>query len=156
MSPWTAVMQSLHSSLIDEVIERASEPKPTLGLPIRLAKWHPPQGDGQSSKDLKIVLIDCEFKGHKPTGFLSIALSHAASQRLQLSAEQFWQAVFKRAGSEFHRRSIQPITGNIEAIATEATSLSSAVSRLIWTPIELNTNELIFFGVGIYELSEKK
>ena len=39
MSPWTALLESLHSALIDEVTDRHPEPKPELGLPKRQSQF---------------------------------------------------------------------------------------------------------------------
>ena len=42
MSPWTALLQSLHSALIDEVTDRHPEPKPELGFPKKQSQFQFP------------------------------------------------------------------------------------------------------------------
>jgi hypothetical protein len=152
MLPWTALLQSLHSALIDELVERVPEPKPTLGMPIRFSGWKLPD----STNALSLYLEFCEFKEGLPgptkkEGFAVIALTESASQRLHLTPENFWKAVFKRTGTEFNYRKIRPIWSRGMSCSGDAQSSLEklAPTRLIWTPIELGPGEKVFFGVGI-------
>jgi hypothetical protein len=150
--PWTALLQSLHSALIDELVEKVPEPKPTLGMPIRFSSWKLPEAD----PSITLYLEYCAFKeglpgSTKKDGFAVIALTELASKRLSANPEIFWKAVFKRTGSEFTHRNIRPIwSGGISYSAKDLVSSDlQTLTRLIWTPIELSPGERVFFGVGI-------
>ncbi len=142
MNPWTSYLQALHSALIDELVELAPDPKPVLKMPERFNSWILPEATLTS-----VCIIPTEFKDH-PLGFGVIALSELAVQRLGLSAHDFWSRIYKKAGVEFHRRNIKPITSDAMTPSQVAKDLGK-LTRMIWTPVMLAEGEECYFGVGI-------
>ena len=60
MSPWTALLESLHSSLIDELTDRHPEPKPELGMPIRMNAFVAPSAELQTAL-VSLVVIQSQL-----------------------------------------------------------------------------------------------
>src|SRR4051812_31960997 len=106
MSPWTALLESLHSALIDEITERHPDPKPELGMPLRQSRFALP-----SAKVDAIILSEVSFDQSK--GIALIATSTACLKTLKITNSDLWKALLKRAGSEFSRRQIQPKLGQV-------------------------------------------
>jgi hypothetical protein len=146
MSPWTAFLESLHSALIDELAERQEEPKPELGMPVRQRQFAFP------SAELSAALV-CEVTFSSPAGdsvgFALIGADPTCAKKLKLDAQGIWDAIVKRAGSEFMRREIRPRFGSsTELRAPGALPPGFAVpGRVIWVPFKLNPG-ICYLGVG--------
>jgi hypothetical protein len=138
MTPWTALLESLHSALIDELTERHPEPKPTLGMPIRQAKLSLPPS-------AQAVLI-CEFSFDEARGFAMLAFEDGFMQALNILPEDLWQAILKRAGSEFMHRQIRPKTGQIQTF----TDLKGYIDpgRVVWIPFQIPAGTC-YLGLGV-------
>jgi hypothetical protein len=66
MSPWTALLQSLHSALIDEITDRHPEPKPELGLPKKFKSFQFP-----FAKAEKLFWAKTSFPGSVGASFIA-------------------------------------------------------------------------------------
>ena len=133
-NPWSALMESLHSALIDELNARWPEQKPTLGLPKRDSQFVLP------ATDACVVTVSI---GGSPPGLAALALDPSLTKGGQ-SAQKLWSAVTDRARVEFAHRKISPAFGNT---ATKAPS-DVRPSRVIWIPIRVDAGQL-WLGVGI-------
>ena len=143
MSPWTAFLESLHSALIDEITERHPEPKPELGLPLRQNRFGIPSPDVE-----RLLIIEVSFDAGK--GIALLASQQGFIKALKLNSNELWQAMLKRAGSEFMRRQIQPRFSTLQDIAATDTFPASTLqcARVIWIPIRLPGGQC-FVGVGV-------
>ena len=144
MSPWTALLESLHSALIDELTERHPEPKPELGLPSRHSSFTLPK---ESPPEILFCEVDQEPGGK---GTVLLALDLGCSKTLKLSAEELWKAILKRAGSEFMRRQIKPKLGRV-TLAAAGPALPAGYNepqRLVWIPFRLPAGR-IYLGMGV-------
>lgn len=139
MSPWTALLQSLHSALIDEVADRHPEPKPELGLPKKQSQFQFPAPN--------VLWIKTSFPG--TSGAVLIAYQPEFFKDLKINPLQFWELISKRAGSEFARRQISPGFGkptefkDTDVIPSEL----SVLPRIVWIPITLPAGSC-WFGIA--------
>ncbi len=102
MNPWNKLLEALHSSLIDELCERAPEPKPELGMPARFDSLTFPAEACE-----RILLTPVTMAGMKGLG--SLAMDPDAEKRLGVNALAVWESLLARAWrSEFPRRGIDP------------------------------------------------
>lgn len=132
MSPWTALLESLHSALIDELTERHPEPKPTLGMPTRSKTLSAPEGVAQ------VLFCEATFDPAQ-RGSALLAFDPPFMSAINLPAEDFWQAILKRAGTEFMRRSIRP-TLSPPVVMKPPITLPKGFpepTRVIWIPFEI-------------------
>lgn len=150
MNPWTALLESLHSALIDELTERSPEPKPVLGLPIRKSQWTVP-----ATHAGQILIAEISQKNCEPgTGFACLTLDGASAQSLGMQAQDLWAALLRRAGTEFGRRGIQPLvsrtlqTDERNTLPSGLAASARAPSRVIWIPISAGGGQ-VFLGLGI-------
>ena len=143
MSPWTAFLESLHSALIDELTERHPEPKPELGLPMRQNRFAMPSAEVE-----QLLLVEVAFAGSQ--GLALLASQQGFMKALELKPEKLWQAMLKRAGSEFARRQIQPKLSAIQELKATDTFPASTLqcARVIWIPVRVPGGQC-FFGVGV-------
>lgn len=151
MSPWTALLESLHSALIDELTERHPEPKPELGMPQRHKQLAMP-----APTALQVVICEVRFVLEKPDaqgnpelrGFALLAADADCARKLKLDAEKLWEAILKRAGGEFMFRNIKPRLGSARALSEpELPSGFAEPTRVIWIPFKLNPGTC-YLGVG--------
>lgn len=150
MSPWTALLESLHSALIDELIERHPEPKPELGMPQRHRHLAMPAPGALSA-----VICEVSFALAQPTtassetcGFALIAVDEACAKNLKLDAPLVWNALIKRAGREFGFRGIQPRLGDLKVLKGPTLPAGfSEPARVIWIPFKLGSG-VCYLGVG--------
>lgn len=143
MSPWTALLESLHSALIDEITDRHAEPKPELGLPLRQNRFALPSPDLD-----RMLLVGVAFDGSQ--GIALLASQEGFDKSIRLSQKELWQALLKRAGSEFARRNIVPKLTSLQEVHATDTFPAATVqcARVIWIPIRLPGGQC-FFGVGV-------
>jgi hypothetical protein len=147
LSPWTALLESLHSAMIDELTERHPEPKPELGMPVRRATF---EAIGDACDQVLVARAAFEEVPLGGTGLAMLALSPEARTLLNLDEKSLWNALLKRAGGEFLHRKIKPKLEAAQVIAVSAV-LPSGVSqpqRVIWIPFKLGSAQLRL-GVGI-------
>jgi len=144
MSPWTTLLESFHSSLIDELIERHPEPKPELGLPTRKPKFELPE-TGLAS----VICATADF-GSSPTGCVALCLSAGAAKKLKLQSSELWAAVGKRAVVEFGHRGIQPRLGQATPLGAGGTLPAgfSEPQRMVWIPFRIG-GDVIYLGMGV-------
>lgn len=142
MSPWTALLESLHSALIDELTERHPEPKPTLGMPVRHSRLQLPK----SSTDLMI----CEVTLSEKRAFALLAFEPSFMTELKTTPVELWSAILRRAGSEFMRRNIRPLVGNPREFRNgeELPPGYAEPARVIWIPFEIPAG-ICFLGLGV-------
>src|SRR6185437_13800310 len=143
MNPWTGLLESLHSSLIDEVTDRHPEPKPELGLPLRQSRFALPSPEVEH-----LLLVEVSFDASQ--GIALLASQDGFAKSLKLDSQKLWDAMIKRAGTEFNRRQIQPKFAPVQQLrATDAFPNSTLkCGRVIWIPIRLPKGQC-FFGVGV-------
>ena len=142
-SPWTALLESLHSALIDELVERHPEPKPELGLPLRQNRFAVPSVGIE-----RLLLAEAGFDASQ--GIALLATEPGFMRKLALTHQQLWQAMLARATGDFARRGIQPrFAAAREFRATEAFPPSTLrCARVIWIPLRIPSGEC-FFGIGV-------
>jgi hypothetical protein len=143
MNPWTALLESLHSALIDELVERHPEPKPELGMPIRKTQFSLPDPSATS-------WILCELVCDGQRGIAVIAMNADCSKTLDIGPGALWDAVMKRAGAEFSRREIRPRVSQQEE-PKNTTPLPKGYpepGRMIWIPIRLPAGSC-YLGLGV-------
>ncbi|MGK5090210.1 hypothetical protein WDW86_21890 [Bdellovibrionota bacterium FG-2] len=148
---WTALLQALHSAMIDELVERHPEPKPELGLPARKNSWEMP-----CPLDLgtEVLIVGVEIGEQR--GMVSLVLSLTAQKKLGCTAHRLWEQLLGRAQVDFVRKGIQPQTGISQVFNYQGTqdtkidlpSNFNEPTRLIWTPFRL-AGEAIFLGIGL-------
>lgn len=131
-SPWTGLLEALHSALIDELTDRHPEPKPVLDLPRRHSSWTIPGQD-------VTTILRCEFQFGDQAGTALLALAPPFAQALGLTPILLWQAVLKRAGSEFHLRHLHPKLGPVNEFSTAAPPPENLgrARRLVWIPLQI-------------------
>lgn len=131
MTPWTALLESLHSALIDELTDRHPEPKPTLGMPLRQNKIQLPQ------KAVSILI--CEFEFGTAQGFSVLAFEPSFMTSLKITPTELWKSILKRAGSEFLHRKIQPKIRLEREFAHRETFPEELPqpSRTVWIPFQI-------------------
>ncbi len=147
-NPWTALLQALHSAMIDELVERHPEPKPELGLPARKNQWEMP---GSLDSATEVLIVSVEIGEQR--GIVSLVLSPLGQKTLGCAAQRLWEHVLSRAKVDFARKGIQPQTGipqvfNYQGAQIDLPSNLHQPTRLIWTPFRL-AGEAIFLGIGL-------
>jgi hypothetical protein len=146
MSPWTALLQSLHSALIDEVTDRHPEPKPELGLPKRQSRF-----DFPSALTKKILVVDVSIptSDGASEGFAMLGFQPEFLNAAQLKAPELWSAMLKRAQSDFSRRNISPIFGKPSELKSSADASKEllALKQIVWIPISVPQGEC-WFGIA--------
>jgi hypothetical protein len=143
MSPWTALLQSLHSAVIDEVTDRHPEPKPELGLPKKQSAFQFP-----SAQASKLFWVKASFS--ESTGAVLIAFQEEFFQALGVSVAQFWELIAQRADGEFARRNIAPLFEKRAEFSSPAQTPDELVrlSKVVWIPIELPGGQC-WLGIGV-------
>lgn len=142
-SPWNALLESLHSALIDELNERFPDEKPELGMPMRQAELAAPaEGIGE------YALIEIELSAQKGIALIGVAL--LGTDSALGDALKLWQAVFKRAQPEFARRGISPRAMSISKArgCTPALPKGIVPNRVIWIPFKIDQAR-IYLGLGV-------
>jgi hypothetical protein len=148
MSPWTALLQSLHSALIDELTDRHPEPKPELGMPVRQNEFAFP------SVDFPVALV-CEVTfvlsdGKESRGFSLFGMDPICAKKLGLDTRGGWDALVKRAGGEFMHHKIRPRFGSVVELRNPERELPAgfaAPGRVVWVPFKLNPG-ICYLGIG--------
>lgn len=131
MTPWTDLLESLHSALIDEITDRHAEPKPTLGMPLRQNKIELPQ------KEVSILI--CEFEFGTAKGFSVLAFEPSFMASLNIAPAELWKSLLKKADSEFLHRKIRPKIGT-EKEFTHCETFPEELpqpSRTVWIPFQI-------------------
>lgn len=147
MSPWTALLESLHSAMIDELTERHPEPKPELGMPVRRSAF---EAIGDACDQVLVSRAAFEDVALGGTGLAMLALSPEARTVLKLDEQKLWNALLKRAGGEFLHRKIKPKLEPAQVIAASAALPPGLAQpqRVIWIPFKLGSAQLRL-GVGV-------
>ena len=143
MSPWTAFLESLHSALLDELIERHPEPKPELGLPMRKSQFALPEPSATA-----IVLCEVE-QADKSRGIGCIAMNSGCSNTLGIGPKALWDACMKRAGADFARREIRPRISQVVEVKNTIPLPKGfpEPTRVIWIPVRFPSGSC-YFGMG--------
>lgn len=143
MSPWTALLESLHSALVDELIERHPEPKPTLGLPLRQREF------GAPAESLKSLLVTQVAIGDNQ-GLACLALDSACLTELGIQPSTLWEALVKRAAVEFARRQLRPRFDKSAELGPGVKLPPGHLQpqRVIWIPFTLKDGRC-FLGIGV-------
>jgi hypothetical protein len=141
MTPWTALLESLHSALIDELLVLHPKTKPVLGLPTRQKGFACPPGVTQ------VLRIPVEFRhqAHERS-FGHVFLARRSEQ---VALEDLWNAMKNRAGAEFSRRQIQPLFSQPSLYRSELgwEPKVPLPGRTVWIPIDSYFGQ-IYFGIG--------
>jgi len=146
MSPWTALLESLHSALVDELTERHPEPKPELGMPSRHRELVLPAAGMAGALICEVGFT--QEGGPDLRGFALFAADLECSAKLGADSRQLWQALIKRAGGEFAFRKIKPRLSDVKDLKTAALPTGFPTpTRVIWIPFKLNPG-VCYLGVG--------
>ena len=144
MSQWNALLEALHSSLIDEINARLPDEKPILGMPRRMSNFALPS-DKTAGFLASEVVLDERAKG---AAFIAIEPGLSNGGGLGAEAEErLWSAVTKRAIPEFARRKIEPAFGPPRMGKVSLPPGIPAPRTLIWIPFGLIRGQ-VFLGVG--------
>ena len=127
--------------MIDELVERHPEPKPSLGMPTRLTSFALPNMRFQSA-------LACEVQLDNTRGLALVAMDEGCQKVLELDPEKMWSALLKRAGSEFMRRSIKPLIIASQRVTSELPKSLPQPGRVIWVPFDLPSGSC-FLGMGV-------
>lgn len=139
MTLWTAVLESMHSALIDELNESFPKSKPVLGMPKQKLGWFVP-AEG-------LFLYSVGIEGN-PAGRIFIATGQEFEKRFKFGPEKLWAGVERRAGAELMRRQVQPrFAGKGKTELTDQTLL--ALTKTIWIPFEVEGCP-VFLGIGVF------
>lgn len=142
MTPWTALLESFHSALVDELNVRLPDQKPELGLPRRSREWVLPE------ESVSAALAAVVVTGNAEAAVL-LAFEKGDSATLGASLEQFWGALLGRAGAEFSRRGIQPKVMPPARIA-RGDGLPRGfphLTRFVWIPFRVR-GDCLYLGLG--------
>ncbi len=143
MSIWTALLESFHSALIDELNSSKPSSKPELGLPIRHSQL-------QSPSQQALIAIWVQVFA-EPSGAVFLACDEKLKVVLKLqSVEALWKTVVERAHREFEHRKIKPRFGAVQGLSPDFSMPKglSPLKRVIWIPIGLDGGKC-FLGVGV-------
>ena len=132
MNVWNALLQSLHSALIDEINVQFKKDKLELGLPKRHEGWFSPE----HLEALHFSRV--HFKSGE-TGVVCLSIPPSIDK-------DFWTKTLSRAEVEFKRRSVEPLLGDLTP------SLPAQTTRMVlWMPVKLVSRSLYFdLGIGVY------
>lgn len=142
MTPWTALLESLHSSLIDELTELHPEPKPILGMPTWQRRIQLPQ--------LKVTLVLCEFEFGSQKGLSLLTAPPDLITSLRTTPMDLWSSILKCSEKEFCRRKISPKIGVAHEFPDcDALPLGYVEPRgAIWIPFEIPAGKMNL-GLGV-------
>ncbi|HUP57158.1 MAG TPA: hypothetical protein VM598_06875 [Bdellovibrionota bacterium] len=142
MNPWTAILQSVHSALIDELTDRHPEPKPELGMPLRENHYRVPDPSLTS-----VLACGIEISGQR--GVLFLAGEPGFAKKLGLAPTELFQAVLKRAGGEFMHRGIRPVfSAPVTVLGSSPLPGDLPVpGRVVWIPFKIPAGTC-FLGLG--------
>lgn len=143
MKSWAALLESLHSALVDELIACFPGQKLELGMPIGKNSFELPSSSINRS-------VFSSFRVEAVSGLILLAFEGDPRKILGISGLALWEKVLKRAGSEFARRGIHP---HIDPAwehdhFTRLPENVSTPSRVVWTPFKI-TEFRIYFGMGL-------
>jgi len=148
MNPWTALLESLHSAVVDELTERCPETKPGLGMPLRQREFAKPE---PSVSSITIVRVDLASK----EGLVILGLNDRCATSLGASIREVWNGIQKRSGREFEWRRIRPVfLQPVELVGSPTTSFRlpegcPIPARVIWIPFLVGGGGGKFYlGVG--------
>jgi hypothetical protein len=147
MTPWTHLLESLHSTLIDELIERYPDFKPELGMPRRANEWALPT----HLPVQEMILINVQFDHHLELGFSGLAAKWDSDFEPDFDLKSLWQKLRLRAQKEFQRRALAPLWGPEVSLTAyhQLPEPLSAPKRLIWIPVKVPTLQL-WLAIGTY------
>ena len=132
MTPWTSLLESIHSALIDELTERHPKPKPELGMPVRKTDITLPDQRLEST-----LLISVEMDDSR--GIVMLSFQNEFMKALHTDPQEFWRALGKRSGTEFARRNILPRFAKPELLegALQVQDRAQTPLRVVWIPFKL-------------------
>ena len=147
MSPWTALLESLHSSLLAEFRERDADEIIEVGLPSRHATWTLP--NSLISPPLRLIAIGQEFdfqlRETDPMSAVGVTgVVVGGSDFDQEEVRRVWTQTLNRSASEFSRKGIKPrfLPPNIFD-PTQPSPIQP--SRLIWLPFAWRNQKVALF-----------
>ena len=140
-SPWNGILESLHSALIDTLIEEFPDIKPELGMPKRRDAW-------SLESDVTHLIIQ-ELTCDQGQALAGIGVNDAAHAVLvkRSSPEKFLEKLMRRAEPDFKRRGL-----SVTSRSVDSTASSVSPTRVIWIPLRISrkTDDLLFhLGIGI-------
>ena len=142
MSPWNLLLESLHSSLLDELLERVPQAKPELGLPRRDPGLLWPDPGVETLFAWKI-----ELTGGR--GFAFLGFDFEAQKRIQVEPVVFWESLLARAKKlEFPRRAIAPEFTDPKQIKAQKSIDHPKPKMVIWIPFGLLPGRT-YLGIGV-------
>ena len=140
-SPWNGILESLHSALIDALIEEFPDIKPELGMPIRRDAW-------SLEPDVTRMVVH-ELTCEQGQALAAIGINDAAHAALKKrptsSPEKFLELLMRRAEPDFKRRGL-----SVTSRSADLTATSISPTRVIWIPLRISQkNDALVFHLGI-------
>lgn len=139
---WNGLLQSLHSAVIDELVDAHPEPKPELGLPFRAARLEYPR----PTVTLPVWVIPTHLDAQ--SGYILLAEEPGFKLALKKELPDFWEAVVRRATPEWGRRCIQPAFRPGQLCDSKALQGFLQVKVVIWTPFGLGPSQM-YLGAAL-------
>jgi hypothetical protein len=139
MTPWTALLESLHSSTLDELAERFPEEKKELGMPLRQTRFAAPGTD--------LELFSCKVNFGPASGVALFGIDASLAKAAGTSTAEFWRSILNRAGREFLIRKIQPILEKPKTCVPGSAS-EETLQKTVWIPLKLRQGRC-FIGLGV-------
>lgn len=132
MNPWQALLESLHSSFMDEIRARLGDSKTLeLGMPKAFPGW------GLPDSTLEVgCLARVELAGH--SGWAIVAAATDSKSWAKGSVDEYWQGTLSRAAKEFSKRGIRPVlAASSPWQSSKGFPGGDAPARLIWMPVKV-------------------
>ena len=143
-SPWNGILESLHSALIDTLIEEFPDSKPELGMPVRRDAW--------SLQPEVTRLVARELVCDQARALAGIGINDAAQSAIEKAAkttiEEFLDKLMRRAEPDFKRRGLCVTIKACEPRLDSAVTVTP--TRVIWIPLRISQkNDTLVFHLGI-------
>ncbi|MBC7692368.1 MAG: hypothetical protein H7222_11445 [Methylotenera sp.] len=147
MSPnWKGVLETFHSCLIDELLHRFPNSRPTLGMPIKFDAW-------QLENTAKFATL-CDISHAGSRGIAAVSFNDQAYHSVGGGSSEhphvFWNACVHRCALELSRRQLKvTLSVPLQYKAGDAYPKNLIQpTRLIWIPIGIE-NQSFHLGIGI-------
>lgn len=126
---------------MDEITDRISPQKPTLGIPKRLSQF------GFPSKVISQSCWVCVRFGESQ-GALVLALDSEAQNKLKVGAMELWNSIERRLGKELLHRNIKPLFEGVDPLNAQSVlpPLLQSAQRVVWIPFGLSEGDC-FLGI---------
>lgn len=151
MADWPALLESMHSAVIDTLNELYPKESLTLGLPKRVKGWEWPLTYPRG------FAVRFSHRSNVSAAHF-LVLEELGAELLGGDLRQFWVKLMSHATPQFALRRVQPVFEPPDLIGLDNLVAFGAIQqtqirRLIWIPFECRGRRL-FFGLAIESPSD--